>query len=82
MYCYNLFKIFRSGERNFRIYEIGVISDTHLNGVTRELEDIFENYLYDMDAILHAGDHVTIEVVEFLEKMNFTVSMEIWIPMT
>lgn len=45
--------------------KIGVISDTHLRRVTPELEDIYEKYLKDKDFILHAGDFVCSEVVDF-----------------
>lgn len=51
--------------------KIGVLSDTHLNGVNKGLENIFEQYLSDMDMILHAGDFVSVEVVEFLSNYNF-----------
>ncbi|MFC1868542.1 metallophosphoesterase family protein [Thermodesulfobacteriota bacterium] len=51
--------------------KIGVLSDTHLYKVTRELEEIYEQYLSDMDFILHAGDFVSVEVVEFLNRGNF-----------
>lgn len=45
--------------------KIGVISDTHLRRVTPELEGIYEKYLKDKDIILHAGDFVCSEVVDF-----------------
>jgi putative phosphoesterase len=51
--------------------KIGILSDTHLQGVTRELEDIYEYYLSDVDIILHAGDFVSAEVVEFLSRKEF-----------
>lgn len=46
--------------------KIGVLSDTHLNGVNDSLEDIYDQYLEDTDMILHAGDFVSVEVVRFL----------------
>lgn len=46
---------------------IGVISDTHLRRVSGEFEDIFKKYLADKDMILHAGDIVSEEVIDFLE---------------
>jgi putative phosphoesterase len=51
--------------------KIGILSDTHLYVLTRELIDIYEKYLSDMDIILHAGDHVSVEVVEFQQRYNF-----------
>ncbi len=51
--------------------KIGVLSDTHLSGVTPELENIFRRFLSDRDLILHAGDVVSTEVVEFLSKRPF-----------
>ncbi len=50
---------------------VGVISDTHLNGVTRELEALFEDHLAEADVILHAGDVVSCEVIEFLQQKPF-----------
>ncbi len=50
---------------------IGVLSDTHLRHVTRELRDIYDRYLADKDVVLHAGDVVSTEVVDFLSKTNF-----------
>ena len=51
--------------------KIGVISDTHLNGVTKEFAAICEDHLFDKDLIFHAGDIVSTEVVEFLGKKEF-----------
>ena len=48
--------------------KIGVLSDTHLRGVTSEFREIYDIYLADMDLILHAGDIVSPEVVNFLNK--------------
>ena len=50
--------------------KIGVISDTHLNLVSREFVQIFEEYLADADMILHAGDIVSEKVVDFLADRN------------
>lgn len=50
---------------------IGVLSDTHLSRVTPELEDIFAKYLADKDVILHAGDVVCTEVLDFLRRKPF-----------
>ncbi len=54
-----------------KILKIGVISDTHLKKVTQKLEEIYEKYLQDMDMILHAGDFVSVEVAEYLNRGNF-----------
>jgi putative phosphoesterase len=51
--------------------KIGILSDTHLHKVTRELEDIYEYYLSDVDIIVHAGDFVSADVVEFLSRNEF-----------
>ena len=45
---------------------IGVLADTHLRKVTREFTDLYDQYLSDKDLILHAGDVVCSEVVDFL----------------
>jgi putative phosphoesterase len=50
---------------------IGVISDTHLRRVTQDFRHVFDHYLSDMDMILHAGDYVSPEVVQFLNKKEF-----------
>ena len=47
---------------------IGVISDTHLEGVTSRLIDIYEDYFSDVDMIVHAGDLVSVEVADFLKQ--------------
>ena len=51
--------------------KIGVLSDTHLNEVTREFRKIYNTYLSDKDLILHAGDLVCPEVIDFLDRKNF-----------
>jgi putative phosphoesterase len=51
--------------------KIGVLSDTHLHKVTREFRKIYNEYLSDKDLILHAGDLVCPEVIDFLGKRNF-----------
>ncbi|MFZ7111055.1 MAG: metallophosphoesterase family protein [Desulfatiglandales bacterium] len=50
---------------------IGVISDTHLKGVSKELQEIFFRYLGDAEMILHAGDFVSLEIVSFLGQKDF-----------
>jgi putative phosphoesterase len=51
--------------------KIGVLSDTHLHKVTREFRKIYTTYLSDKDLILHAGDLVCPEIIDFLGKRNF-----------
>ena len=51
--------------------KIGVLSDTHLNEVTKELRRIYNQYLADKDVILHAGDYVSAEVIDFLDRGHF-----------
>ena len=51
--------------------KIGVLSDTHLYHVTRELVDIYNTYLSDADMIIHAGDIVSPNIVDFLAKNVF-----------
>ena len=50
---------------------IGVLSDTHLKHVTGDLRQIYNRYLSDRDLVLHAGDVVSTEIVDFLEKKDF-----------
>ena len=50
---------------------IGVLSDTHLYGVTEALREIYSRYLADVDVILHAGDFTSEEIVAFLRKKPF-----------
>jgi len=51
--------------------KIGVISDTHLRGITGDFREIYDKYLSDKDVILHAGDFVSTDVVDFLSKKEF-----------
>jgi len=51
--------------------KIGVLSDTHLYRVTGDLRNIYDQYLSDMDIILHAGDFVSEEVVKFFSRKKF-----------
>lgn len=50
---------------------IGVLSDTHLNKVNDELQRIKAQYFSDVDYILHAGDVISVDVVEYLDDGNF-----------
>ncbi len=51
--------------------KIGVLSDTHLYQVNRDFLDIYNTYLSDADMIVHAGDVVSPNIVEFLERKEF-----------
>jgi len=51
--------------------KVGVLSDTHLHRVTKQFREIYDNYLSDKDLILHAGDVVSPEVVDFLGRKHF-----------
>ncbi len=51
--------------------KIAVLSDTHLNRVTREFEEILRRFLADADIIFHAGDFVSPEIVYFLNSDHF-----------
>jgi hypothetical protein len=46
---------------------IGVLSDTHLRSPNPTLEYILEDLLADTESILHAGDIVGSDVLDFLE---------------
>jgi putative phosphoesterase len=48
--------------------KIGVISDTHLQEVTSGLIRIYEEHFSDVDMILHAGDLVSMDIVDFLSQ--------------
>ena len=50
---------------------IGVLSDTHLKRVTKEFEEIYRRFLADMDIILHLGDFVSAEIVDYLSSGDF-----------
>ncbi len=51
--------------------KIGVLSDTHLNRVTEGFKKIYDKYLSDKDLILHAGDVVSTDIVDFLSMKMF-----------
>jgi len=44
--------------------KVGVISDTHLTGYDERLRRLLDDYFYDVDLILHAGDLVDIKVLD------------------
>jgi len=47
--------------------KIGVLSDTHLTGVTPEFKRLVESHFQDVDLILHAGDMVGLPVYDYLK---------------
>jgi uncharacterized protein len=51
--------------------KIGVLSDTHLNQITPEFVDIYNTHLSDVDMIIHAGDIVSTNIIDFLERNVF-----------
>lgn len=53
------------------IIRIGVLSDTHLSRVTGELKEIHRRFLSHLDLILHAGDFVSPEIVDFFGHESF-----------
>jgi len=53
--------------------KIGVISDTHLHEVTGQLVRIYEEHFSDVDMILHAGDLVSMDIVDFLSQKRLYV---------
>ena len=51
--------------------KVGVLSDTHLSHVTKGLCNIYDQYLADADVILHAGDYVSTDIIEFFNGSYF-----------
>ncbi|MBW2021255.1 MAG: metallophosphoesterase family protein [Deltaproteobacteria bacterium] len=49
-------------------FRIGVISDTHLRQVTKQFKRLYEEFLADKDLVIHAGDIVCEEVIDFLSQ--------------
>lgn len=48
---------------------IGVVSDTHITGRGRKLPPVLIEGLSQVDAIIHAGDWMTLDVYEELSKL-------------
>lgn len=48
--------------------KIGIISDTHLEENISKIQDILERYLDDADMIIHAGDYISLRVLDFLRQ--------------
>ncbi len=55
--------------------KIGVISDTHIPVVSETLPDEVIEHFKDVDLILHAGDLVSIDVLESLNKIAKTIAV-------
>jgi hypothetical protein len=50
---------------------IGVLSDTHLHRVSRDLREILDHHLSQIDVLFHVGDYTSPVVMEFLSSKNF-----------
>jgi hypothetical protein len=50
---------------------IGVLSDTHLHRVSRDLREIMDHHLSQVDVLFHVGDYTSPVVMEFLSSKNF-----------
>ena len=50
---------------------IGVLSDTHLQRVSKTFEEILDRYLSDVDVFFHVGDFTSPDLVEYLEERRF-----------
>lgn len=51
--------------------KIAVLSDTHLRHVSGDLLALYEKHLKDKDMILHAGDFVSEDVIDYLSRRPF-----------
>ncbi len=61
--------------------KIGVLSDTHLKRVTQQLVDIYDRYLSRVNMVVHAGDLVSMDIVDFLSQKPLHVvqgNMDEW----
>lgn len=47
---------------------IGVISDTHLAGYDAKLKKIIDEHFIDVDIVIHAGDLVSLQVLDMFEN--------------
>jgi len=45
-----------------------VLSDTHLNELTPQLEELYEKYIKDADMVVHAGDVTSQVVLDYLSQ--------------
>jgi uncharacterized protein len=55
--------------------KIGVISDTHIPGLSRDIPKAVYDGFKEVDLILHAGDLVEIKFLEKLRKIKKTVAV-------
>lgn len=55
--------------------KIGVISDTHIPRMAKDLPKVIYEELSKVDLILHAGDLVEINFLEKLRKINKTIAV-------
>ena len=54
--------------------KIGVISDTHISKPTKKLEQLASDLFADVDMILHAGDLISLEILDaFMDKKVIAV---------
>src|SRR4030042_1499973 len=49
----------------------GVLSDTHLHRVSKDLREILDQHLSQVDVLFHVGDYTSPVVVDFLSSKNF-----------
>ncbi len=54
------------------VMKIGVISDTHLRSPTTRFFSLLRKYLSDVDLIIHAGDIVSLKIIEILSDFART----------
>lgn len=52
--------------------KIGVISDTHLRSANTRLFSLLKKYFSDVDLIIHAGDIVSLKIIEILSDFART----------
>jgi len=52
-----------AAKKEVAIMKLGVIADTHLDRITRELVDLMAGPFKDVDLVLHAGDITEIDIL-------------------
>lgn len=50
---------------------IGVLSDTHIQQVSKDFRDLLERHFSQVDALFHVGDYTSPVVVDFLSSKDF-----------
>jgi len=50
--------------------KIGVISDTHLRRPDRNIEAVIQKHFHDVDVVIHAGDMVTMDILDPFLALN------------